>query len=114
LFDYLVKKAKKRRISLMWRKPGTSDSEDGHTQKLSSHNTEFLRRSFGLTPAEADITLALFSGETRVSIAERRSVARDTLRGQIKAIYAKTGVSSEAALMRLLASIDVPVGQDSG
>jgi DNA-binding CsgD family transcriptional regulator len=92
----------------MWRQPGTSDSGDGKTQKLNSQNGEFLRRAFGLTPAEADIALALFSGETRLSIAQRRSVARDTLRGQIKAIYAKTGVSSEAALMRLLASIELP------
>lgn len=64
-----------------------------------------LRATFGLTPAEADVAVALFRGESRASIAERRSVTQETLRGQIKAIYAKSGVCGEASLMRLFASL---------
>lgn len=62
----------------------------------------FLRERFHLTPSELDIARALCRGEGRAEIASRRGVSSETLRGQIKSIYAKTGVDSEASLMRMI------------
>lgn len=65
----------------------------------------FLTAIYGLTGAEADIAIRLFEGKPRGDIAEARGVTPETLRGQIKALYAKTGTESEAALVRMLAAI---------
>ena len=49
--------------------------------------------------------MRLFEGKPRRQIAEERGVTAETLRGQIKHIYLKCNVDSEAGLMRLLAPI---------
>lgn len=68
---------------------------------------QLLSRTYGLTAAEAEIAVALGRGEDRRAIAERRGALLGTLRQQIKAIYAKTGVNREAALVALLTSLDL-------
>jgi DNA-binding CsgD family transcriptional regulator/PAS domain-containing protein len=65
----------------------------------------FLGLLYRLTAAEADIAMRLFDGTGRAAIASLRKVTAETLRGQIKAICAKTGTSNEPDLMRLLAAI---------
>jgi DNA-binding CsgD family transcriptional regulator len=65
----------------------------------------YLAAIYRLSPAEADIAMRLFEGKMRPDIAEARGVTAETLRGQIKQIYLKCGVDSEAGLMRLLAPI---------
>ena len=65
----------------------------------------FLSSLYRLTEAEADIAMRLYEGRSRVQIAEDRAVVAETLRGQIKTIYAKTGVTGEAGLVRLLNAI---------
>ncbi|MDB5425131.1 MAG: transcriptional regulator,LuxR family, partial [Phenylobacterium sp.] len=60
---------------------------------------EVLRFAFGLTLAEAEVALALASGQPRELIAAHRDVALGTLRQQVKAIFAKVGVSREAELI---------------
>ena len=65
----------------------------------------FLTALYGMTPAEADIAMRLYDGKSRNEIAAERSVTAETLRGQIKSLYAKTGMENEAALMRLLGAI---------
>ncbi|WP_454888452.1 helix-turn-helix transcriptional regulator [Sphingobium herbicidovorans] len=65
----------------------------------------FLTTLYGMTPAEADIAMRLYDGKSRGEIAAERSVTAETLRGQIKSLYAKAAVDNEAALMRLLAAI---------
>ena len=65
----------------------------------------FLAAVYGLTSAEADIAIRLFEGKTRGDIAAERGVTVETLRGQIKSLYAKTGADGEAALVRMLAAI---------
>lgn len=65
----------------------------------------FLSAIYRLSPAEADIAVRLFEGKPRRQIAEERGVTAETLRGQIKHIYLKCNVDSEAGLMRLLAPI---------
>jgi DNA-binding CsgD family transcriptional regulator len=65
----------------------------------------FLAAVYGLTSAEADIAIRLYEGKPRTEIAAERAVTAETLRGQIKSLYAKTGVDGEAALIRTLAAV---------
>lgn len=65
----------------------------------------FLAAIYGLTSAEADIAIRLFEGKSRGEIAGERGVTAETLRGQIKSLYAKTGAEGEAALVRALSAI---------
>jgi DNA-binding CsgD family transcriptional regulator len=65
----------------------------------------YLAALYRLSPAESDIAVRLFEGRTRSAIAAERGVTPETLRGQLKQIYPKCGVDSEASLMRLLAPI---------
>ena len=67
--------------------------------------TPYLSAIYRLSPAEADIAVRLFEGKSRARIAAERHVTAETLRGQIKQIYLKCSVDSEAGLMRLLAPI---------
>jgi DNA-binding CsgD family transcriptional regulator len=67
--------------------------------------TAFLTAIYRLTSAEADIAIRLFEGKSRGEIAGERGVTGETLRGQIKSLYAKVGVDGEAALVRVLAAI---------
>lgn len=65
----------------------------------------FLAAIYGLTSAEADIAMRLYEGKPRADIAAERSVTAETLRGQIKSLYAKTGTDGEATLVRTLAAV---------
>lgn len=51
-----------------------------------------LRLAFGLTPAEAEIALRLGDGESREEIAEARGASIETVRSQVKSLFAKLGV----------------------
>jgi DNA-binding CsgD family transcriptional regulator len=65
----------------------------------------FLSSLYRLTAAEAEIAMRLYDGASRAEIANLRDVAAETLRGQIKAICAKTAARNEADLVRVLAAI---------
>jgi len=65
----------------------------------------YLGVLYRLSSAEADIAVRLHQGQDRAEIASARAVTPDTLRGQVKALLAKTGCINEAALMRLLGAI---------
>lgn len=54
---------------------------------------ELLQSVYQLTAAEAEIALALVEGEAPKGIAFKRGVTVDTVRGQIRSIYAKVGVN---------------------
>lgn len=57
---------------------------------------------FSLTIAEADIAEMLCEGKTPREIASNRDVSVETIRSQIKAAFAKTGVSRQSDLVALL------------
>ncbi|MGH6735808.1 MAG: helix-turn-helix transcriptional regulator [Methyloceanibacter sp.] len=61
-----------------------------------------LRLMFGMTPAEAEVTLALLSGCTFAEIGMRRSVSENTLRTQLGSILRKTETANQRDLVRLL------------
>ena len=60
---------------------------------------DVLRLAYGFTAAEAEIALALASGQPREAIAICRRVTIGSLRQQIKTILAKADVSREAELV---------------
>lgn len=58
---------------------------------------------FDLTPAEARVAQAIASGHSLAEIAKNHGVATETVRTQLKSIFAKTGASRQVDLVRLLA-----------
>ena len=61
-----------------------------------------LRQAFGLTGAEAAVALALAAGKSGQEVAQMRKVSITTVRGQVRLILGKTGVSNLRSLTSLL------------
>lgn len=61
-----------------------------------------LRQSFGLTPAEARLALALANGSSLAEIADEQRVTIETLRTHLKRIFDKTGTRRQSNLVRLV------------
>lgn len=59
----------------------------------------------GLTKAEVRVLSGVVSGQSIAEIAECVSVTRETIRTQLKALYAKTGTSRQVDLIRLAAGL---------
>jgi len=70
---------------------------------------EQLKRLYGLTNAEAALALELMSGRTMEESANHLGVSRNTTRCQLRAIFAKTGVTRQAELLRVLLSGVAPL-----
>ncbi len=66
-----------------------------------------LGHAFDLTPAEAQVAVATVSGARPEDIARQRGVAVQTVRTQVRSVYAKLDVTHQADLMRVLASLPV-------
>lgn len=64
-----------------------------------------LRESFGLTESEIQVLFALCDGMTITQIAQTRGRQVSTLRTQVKTILRKTGLASQAQLIRLALSV---------
>lgn len=67
-----------------------------------SLTAERVRKLFGLTAAEADLSVALCRGHTLDDIAHERSVSPNTLKTQLKSIFAKTGTNRQTELVSLI------------
>jgi DNA-binding CsgD family transcriptional regulator len=63
---------------------------------------ETLSRLFGLTPAVARLAAALAAGRTLAEHAEEAGITQGTSRWHLKALFARTGTSRQAELVRLL------------
>jgi DNA-binding CsgD family transcriptional regulator len=63
---------------------------------------ETLRRLFGLTPAVARLAAALAAGRTLAEHAEEAGITQGTARWHLKELFARTGTSRQAELVRLL------------
>ncbi|HEY3799247.1 MAG TPA: helix-turn-helix transcriptional regulator [Caulobacteraceae bacterium] len=65
-----------------------------------------LAAAFGLTPAETRVALHLIDGGDIASYARETGLSPGTVRSQLKSIFAKTGVTRQAALVRLGHALD--------
>ena len=68
---------------------------------------EVLQGLFDLTPAEARVARAVAGSETIETIAKAFGVSKGTVRNQLKAVFAKTGVARQTDLARLLSGAGV-------
>ncbi|MEL6062838.1 MULTISPECIES: helix-turn-helix transcriptional regulator [unclassified Methylobacterium] len=64
-----------------------------------------LQAAYRLTPAEARLAQALAGGEAIAEAASRFAITAATARSQLKAIFAKTGATRQADLVRLVAGL---------
>lgn len=66
---------------------------------------EILLSLFDFTPAEISITNSILSGASLEEIARVRRVSIDTVRVQLKSIFAKTGTHRQTELVKLLGGV---------
>lgn len=64
--------------------------------------TELLRRTFGLTKAEAEVAMDVADGLSAKDIGDRRGVSASTVRVQVQAVLQKTGLRKTSALASLV------------
>ena len=74
---------------------------------LASHDE--LKPLYRLTTAEANLAVQLMAGCTEEEAAQRLNVTRNTARCQIRAVFAKTGVTRQTELLRVLLSGVAPL-----
>lgn len=67
-----------------------------------AHLGTLLIKLFDLTQAEARVAIALLSAETVGGVAKQLNKSEETIRSQLKAVFAKIGVNTQARLLRLL------------
>jgi DNA-binding CsgD family transcriptional regulator len=68
-----------------------------------------IRSGFGLTPAECRLTALLIAGRSLQEASVQLGVSRHTVRSQLKEVFAKTGVNSQADLLRMLLPLCHPI-----
>ena len=70
---------------------------------------ELLQGLFDLTPAEARVARGIGEGRTVETIAAAFGISRETVRNQLKAVMAKTGLRRQVELAGLLAGNKLPL-----
>lgn len=83
---------------------GEAKRRDEALAAASGALADLVREKFaawGLTPSECDVALFALKGCSAQEIAQIRTTAEGTVRAQLTRIYAKAGVSSQAALVSL-------------
>lgn len=70
---------------------------------------QIIARLFSLTPTEANLAMLLANGLTLDEAAAESSVSRNTARTHLRAVFAKTGVSRQSGLVRLILSSVAPL-----
>lgn len=92
--------------------PGSAWSE-GHSSPCAavfisdpdlhqSTSRQILGDLFKLTPAEANLAILLARGLSLAEASEAQTISQHTARAQLKSVFAKTGVSRQAELVRLV------------
>ncbi len=71
----------------------------------SAPQAELLRSLFGMTRAEARLAIHLAAGSSLHQAAERSGITIETVRGQLKAVFSKTGTRRQAELVALLGQL---------
>lgn len=71
-------------------------------------SAEVLQGLFDLTPAESRVAQGIVQAQTIESLAVNYGLSRETIRNQLKAVLAKTGLSRQQELISLLAGKRAP------
>lgn len=82
-------------------------------QALESH-VKVIARLFSLTPTEANLAMLLANGLTLDEASEQLGVSRNTTRTHLRAVFAKTGVTRQTGLVRLILKSVAPLAGGSG
>jgi DNA-binding CsgD family transcriptional regulator len=77
-------------------------------ESRSQASREMIQRLFGLTQAESSLALLLADGLSLDEAADQLGVRKNTARAQLRAIFSKTGVTRQTALVRLLLASVTP------
>jgi DNA-binding CsgD family transcriptional regulator/PAS domain-containing protein len=72
--------------------------------RKSQGSVDVLRRLYGLTPAEALLSLQLVEGLTLDEAAEQLNIRKNTARAHLRSIFSKTNVTRQTSLVSLLLS----------
>lgn len=67
-----------------------------------SASQQTLGELFGLSPAEANVAILLARGLSLAEVSQAQNISPHTARAQLKSIFAKTGVSRQAELVRMI------------
>ncbi|MCB1732284.1 MAG: helix-turn-helix transcriptional regulator, partial [Halieaceae bacterium] len=67
-----------------------------------SASQQILGELFALSPAEANVAILLARGLSLSEVSEAQNISPHTARAQLKSIFAKTGVSRQAELVRMV------------
>ncbi|MDW9414223.1 hypothetical protein GOB15_07075 [Sinorhizobium meliloti] len=67
---------------------------------LKPLSTSQLLATYALSAREAEVAKAIIAGKSIQQIAEERGLSRETVRTQLKSVFAKLGVDSQADLVR--------------
>jgi DNA-binding CsgD family transcriptional regulator len=69
---------------------------------------DLLNGLFDLSPAEIRAANGLLEGKTIDDLAASLGLSRETIRTQVKAVFAKTGTARQSDLVSLLANVKIP------
>lgn len=72
-------------------------------------STELIARDMGVSIREADVAVLLANGCDLAVVAQRLHISVHTARTHLKSIFSKTGICSQADLVRRVASGPIPV-----
>ena len=78
-------------------------------EQLSGTPVKVIARLFGFTPAEAALSLQLANGLTLDEASAELGVSRNTTRTHLRSLFAKTGVSRQSMLVRLILKSVAPL-----
>lgn len=100
-------------FALPWQKPSALVviHEDAHAPVQLPH---LLREIYGLTPAEIRLATLLATGIGLPEASERLRVRHETARSQLKAVFLKTGATTQARLTRMLTQLSTALGPGTG
>lgn len=71
-------------------------------QGQENASQQMLAELFELTPAEANLAIKLARGLSLAEMSAEQNISQHTARAQLKSIFAKTGASRQAELVRLV------------
>ena len=69
---------------------------------------DLLNGLFDLSPSEIRAANGLLEGKTIDDLAGQFALSRETIRSQVKAVFAKTGTTRQSELIALLANVRLP------